>query len=407
MIHMRRDDVRYLAGSEEVQVRPVVPFDEQVCDFLDGLSKVILKDSVLKSYPDVVSFAFWIRRGNICKQKELFQSQACRIGKGLAFHIAPSNVPINFAYSFVFGLLAGNSNIVRVSSKDFSQVRLLCEKIQEVMERKEYGEIRQGNAIVMYDRNKEITDAFSAICDVRVIWGGDRTIAEIRTSPLKPRAKEIVFADRYSLGIINPDAILEMSEQDRNALAEKFYNDTYLMDQNACSAPHIIFWKSEQEEKVKKAQELFWKAVFMVAKKYELADSKVSDKYTDVCLYAAKHKGEEEQAVTGGTGKVRFFENLLYVVDLEKVPEEIMEFRGRFGMFYECQIASLDEITHGITEKVQTVAVEGVESQEVKEFVIANHLSGIDRIVPFGSTLDIGLIWDGYDLIGEMSRIVL
>lgn len=468
---MKRNDVIYLAGSEGVAVRPVVPFDKVVCEFLDALSKEILRDNQLKTYTDVLSFAFWIRKGNIQKQKESYMEnnrlirtvgqegacaiehnkseagvnsiikdndkeniiveknnidddshtkkecyiekdccieKSCRIGKGLAFHIAPSNVPINFAFSFAFGLLAGNSNIVRVSSKNFPQVTLLCKKIQEVMDREEYAAIRQTNAIVMYDRNREITDYFSSVCDIRVIWGGDHTIEEIRKSPMKARIKEIVFADRYSFGIVCPDTILEMSEQERKQLAEQFYNDTYLMDQNACSAPHLIFWKSEDRERVERAQDIFWNSVFEAAKKYDLADIKVSDKYTDLCLYAAnlKNTGQKEEGIEKSI-KVKRYENLLYVVDLETVPDKITNLRGKFGMFYQCQIKNLNEIKTGITEKVQTVATAGVTKQEVWNFVIENHLTGIDRVVPFGSTLDIGLVWDGYDLIGEMSRVIM
>lgn len=468
-------NIKYLAGTEKIKVQPLASFDADVCEFLDVLSKEILKDINLKTYTDVVAFAFWIRKGNLQKQKESYMARNgsfCRIGKGLAFHIAPSNVPINFAYSFVFGLLAGNSNIVRVSSKNFPQVTLLCRKIQEVMSREEYAFIRESNAIVMYERQKEITDAFSSMCDVRVIWGGDNTIQEIRKSPLKPRGKEIVFADRYSFGIICPDAILSMSDKEQKQLAAQFYNDTYLMDQNACSAPHIIFWKSKEKEKVRKAQEIFWGNVYEAAKKYDLADSKVSDKYTDLCLYAAgadgsmreedtKRKAEEtieakedtewktEEAIGAKleksikekakqdietkpkecievelendietksnqskeireikAAKVRRYENLLYVVELGNVPKTITDLRGRFGMFYECQIKELEEIKNCITEKVQTVATAGVEKQEIWDFVMEHHLMGIDRVVPFGSTLDIGLIWDGYDLIMDMSRVL-
>ena len=39
--------------------------------------------------------------------------------------------------------------------------------------------------------------------------------------------------------------------------------------------------------------------------------------------------------------------------------------------------------------------------------VYQNRIKGIDRVVPFGKTLDIGLVWDGYDLIREMSRKII
>ena len=154
MILMRKSDVIYFAGREDVKVFPREPFDSLVCDFLEEVSKEVLKDVTLKTYPDVVSFAFWIRRANLQKQKETYNhklGEGISLGRGLVFHIAPSNVPINFAFSFVFGLLAGNSNIVRVSSKNFTQVTLLCEKIQQVMEQEKYQAIAQSNAIVGYE----------------------------------------------------------------------------------------------------------------------------------------------------------------------------------------------------------------------------------------------------------------
>ena len=46
------------------------------------------------------------------------------IGRGCALHICPTNVPMNFAYSFVFGLISGNNNIVKIPTRNFTQVKL-------------------------------------------------------------------------------------------------------------------------------------------------------------------------------------------------------------------------------------------------------------------------------------------
>ena len=43
--------------------------------------------------------------------------------------MTPSNVPTNFCYSFAFGLLTGNANIVKVHV-NFPQVDIIC-KIKE------------------------------------------------------------------------------------------------------------------------------------------------------------------------------------------------------------------------------------------------------------------------------------
>ena len=34
------------------------------------------------------------------------------------------------------------------------------------------------------------------------------------------------------------------------------------------------------------------------------------------------------------------------------------------------------------------------------------HLRGIDRIVPIGRAIDIGVVWDGHELVSELTRVV-
>ena len=59
------------------------------------------------------------------------------------------------------------------------------------------------NAFVSYGREEEINRSFSAIADVRILWGGDRTIEEIRrVAPLPAHAIDTGFADRYSLCVL-------------------------------------------------------------------------------------------------------------------------------------------------------------------------------------------------------------
>ena len=79
---------------------------------------------------------------------------------------------------------------------------------------------------------------FSINCDVRIIWGGDSTISKIRTASLPVRTFDLTFADRYSLCVIN--ALDHPDDKDYDNVANGFYNDTYLFDQNACTAPHLI-----------------------------------------------------------------------------------------------------------------------------------------------------------------------
>lgn len=397
VILMNEDKIRYLVGSKAMEVAPEELFSEMVCSFLDDLAKELRKCEEAKAYPDIQTFAFWIRKANVNKLKERMNVQQTKIGRGLVFHIAPSNVPINFAYSLVFGMLSGNSNIVRTSSKEFPQVEIVCKCINQVLKER-YEGLEKKLLIVKYEADKEITDYFSSICNARVIWGGDNTIREIRKSPILPRAVEINFADRYSFGIVNPETVLKAEDTEIKKLAVDFYNDTYLMDQNACSAPHMLFWKKTPGVSVQEAGARLWKAVYEVAKgKYDLEGVKVSDKFTEL---------NESMAIRENICGFKKYDNYLYVLTLDKIEGALEDYRGKYGLFYEYEFENYEEIACLINEKMQTCAYFGIERGEIIDMVMKNHLKGIDRIVPFGKTMNIDLIWDGYDVIGSLSRII-
>lgn len=387
------NNIEWLHGSMgALDERPLVPFAEDVIDALDALSKALMHDPQSRLYPDVVTFAFFCRRGNLIKLRENSQLSTfnfqLRLGRGLIFHIAPSNVPVNFAYSVVAGLLAGNTNVVRVSQKQFPQVDIIVKHMQEIgMKRL---------AVVRYPHESNANEVFSAMCDVRVIWGGDATIATIRQNAIPPRAFDICFADRYSIAAINSDELTtdKLNPENLKQLAEHFYNDTYLFDQNACSAPHLVVWTGYH---VEKAKEVFWDAVQQVTEqKYQFQDVMAVDKLTALYKQACAMSTHEEETKN----------NILCRVEIDTLPQDIDSFRCAGGYFTEYTAQSLDEIAPIVNEKYQTLAYYGFTQQELADFVLRNRLTGIDRIVPFGETTAFSLTWDGMNLIERMSRIV-
>lgn len=389
---MKSEKIKYLLGTHAPKVFPLEPFSDVVCEFMDEISKVLRKNAAAKSYSDIISLAFWCRKANIMKIKKEYEDGKYRLGRGLVFHITPSNVPINFAFSYFFGLLSGNANIVRVPSKNFIQGQIICDAIKNTLENINYEIIKNTTLFISYEKDKEITDYYSLICDGRVIWGGDEAIKDIRQSPLKEKAVEIVFADRYSFAVFNSDALMKASNKEIQDIANKFYNDTYLMDQNACSTPHLILWIGKNKLN---AKEKFWKNVFKVAGKYELDPIKVVDKYTQVCELAIERHDIIE---------ISKFENLLYIIDIKELPENLSSLRGKFGLFFQCDIDSMEQIVSKVTDKVQTLIYYGIDKQELVNFVMKNHLKGVDRVVSIGEALNIGVYWDGYDIIRMLSR---
>lgn len=384
--------VEYLVGSEDICNLPLPTYSDEVCSFISDLSVELMRLPESRKYPDITALAFWCRRANIQKIREQFGDASVRLGRGLCFHIAPSNIPINFAFSYLFSLLAGNANIVRISSKEFPQVEPVCSSLNTTLSK--YPEILKRTAIIRYAADNAITAEFCKQADARMIWGGDETIEKIKNMPAKPRCIDIAFADRYSVCIINGQAILNADDPSIKRLAESFYNDTYLVDQNACSSPQLILWINDKDD----ARKRFWEAVYDYAeKRYILQPALAVEKYTQLCKEAINLDILKSVERKG---------NLLYNIEIGSLYENMECIRGKGGYFYEYSLKSLNELVDIVTEKHQTVTQYGMDPGEIQSFVINNRLRGIDRIVPIGKALDISVVWDGFDLVRMLSRVV-
>lgn len=365
-------------------------FSPDVIAFLDTFSRLTLADSEAKSWPDVISLGFWCRPSSVARMQSENSSAAHRYGRGVAFHIAPGNVAVNFAYSLIVGLLTGNTNIVRLPGRDHPQTAIVVRLLESALEH--HPMMRSRIILVRYNRQQHINDALSALCDTRIIWGGDSTIAQLRQSALPPRALDIAFADRYSIAVINADAYLAHPEKAQ--LAHAFYNDTLLNDQNACTSPSLIVWLGEH---VQQGRDLFWQYFQELATaRYAPEPVSAVNKLTQLYLLSARYAGVK---------KVSGAQNNVVRVELSALEKDTLDWRGNSGFFMEYVARSLDEINPVCHSRCQTMATFGVSSDELNDW-LKTGFRGVDRIVPLGQTLDFSLQWDGYDLVAMLTRVI-
>ena len=382
--------------NEFKTLKPLTPFSGKVIDYLDSLSKELNKNDQTKLYPDIATFAFFCRRANLLQlKKKHYHDDSIKLGRGIVFHITPSNVPVNFAYSLIVGMLSGNSNIVKVPSKKFDQVKIIIEAINVLSEIIEHESVSKSIVLVRYDRSNNATAIFSSLCDVRVIWGGDETINQIRKNVLPSKAFDVTFADRYSICAINANEFI--NEKEPKKIANGFYNDTYLFDQNACTSPHLVIWVGRITN-VKKSQLIFWDNLHDIVKeKYRVQPVRAVDKITS--FY--------DQAIQmSGIKLVGTEDNLLWRIQLDDLSSNIDKFSCNAGYFSEYHASSLLELSNIINRKYQTLAYYGFSKKELNDFITNTKPFGIDRIVPIGKTMDFSLVWDGYELINKFSRRV-
>ena len=103
------DKISFLVGDRNILLNssniPAFPiFSNDIVDFLSDLSRELLSLKGIRQHPDVLSYAYWIRKASIEREKGSYDIEH-RLGRGVSFHIAPSNVPVNFAVSMTSSLL--------------------------------------------------------------------------------------------------------------------------------------------------------------------------------------------------------------------------------------------------------------------------------------------------------------
>lgn len=385
--------INYLVGKKAKLNYFVRPFDNKIINFLDDLSKTI--DSYnIKNYSDLKSLSFFCRRNNILNLKVKNNSpDSIRFGMGLVFHVTPSNVPTNFAYSLIFGLITGNSNIVKVPTKKFEEITIICKAINKILLKRKYKKIKNMISIIRYSHNDEITNKFSLLSDVRMIWGGDKTVENIKKSPAKSKTIDIPFSDRYSVSLINSEKILKLNNYKMKILSQNFYNDTYTADQNACSSPHLILWNGKLKIKAKKK---FWNYLSeIVKKKYDPPSISSIDNYSKLISVLLKNKNFKSY---------KKYNKSMYTVSLKNIRSDFFINKTKWGFFYEYDINELNNIKFFINRKLQTLTYFGFPKKFLINFFRTHNFNGIDRVVPIGQALNIGLLWDGYDLFKMLSR---
>jgi hypothetical protein len=396
-------ELENILNNNFISQKPLPSFDSVSIEFLSGLSKKILATKEIKEYPELVALAYWLRKSNIATIAESFRKEVndseIIVPRGVAFHIAPSNVDSIFLYSWALSLLVGNMNIVRVSQTLNPQQELLFSAIREVLKDEKLGSIAQRNIVLTYPREESINRFISLRSDVRVLWGGDETINNIRLLPAKPATKDITFADKFSYSAIKSSAYNALNDEGRAKLANQFYNDAYWFDQMACSSPRFILFAGNNTEN-EQASTSFRQFLESELTRKAKTDSIDVAMEKLVYMYESISKTDtSEKPSLPNSGKPA-------VLRVDKA--EINKFRESCGggFFFECFINNLTDLAGLVSKKDQTLAYFGFDKDDLNNFVRKVNGAGVDRIVPIGQALNFAPIWDGYSLLNELSKRV-
>ncbi|KFU81142.1 Acyl-CoA reductase (LuxC) [Amycolatopsis lurida] len=378
--------------------------DPRVVEFLTKFARKLLVPATARRFPELASLGFFLRKGEIAKALKTLSTletsgDALRFPRGLVFHVPPANVDTIFVYSWALSALAGNHNVVRVSSRSAGAAETVLAALNAALSEVDAdtaAAITATQRMVTYDRSDAISGALSVAADLRVIWGGDASVAALRKYPLAPHARDLTFPDRSSFAVASVRGWRNASDAERRGAAEGFYNDSYWFDQAACSSPRAVFWVGDEDGAREAGQEFRKLLAEVLAAKQHV---------TEPAMAVQKRVSAYGAAVDGLVDGIEFQGNGIATLELADPAVLPREWLGA-GTFGNARVDTLSDLVPIVLRKDQTVGQFGFTKEELTEFVTELAGRGVDRVVPFGSALTFSAIWDGYDLLTEFSRLV-
>ncbi|MYN29773.1 acyl-CoA reductase [Duganella levis] len=372
----------------------LAPFDPALVDFVIAFGKSILLDRESRNYPELVVLGNFFRAANIARLKEALATDdgsAC-FGRGLVFHIAPSNVDSVFLYSSLLSLLCGNVNLIRISRNAGPQLSFVLAKLAATLAQ---SELKGRFYVLTYEHDDAITMQISTHCHMRVVWGGDATVRKIRSLALRPTAAELCFPDRFSAAMLNADAVNALDAGALDELCGRFYNDAIWFAQQACSSPRLVAWIGGAEA-CTAARQRFWQAFAQLLphKDYENSPGMAMDRFVTACLVATEPSYQETSALLFPTR-----------ILLDNTPlAAAKHYHCGNGLFYEQCFDEAPAFLRTLSDQEQTLSVFGYSAQEMAPWLGELPMRALDRITKIGQALDFGVIWDGTNLLQAFTR---
>ncbi|MEM6683995.1 MAG: hypothetical protein AAF607_17300, partial [Pseudomonadota bacterium] len=182
---------------------------------------------------------------------------------------------------------------------------------------------------------------------------------------------------------------------DPDEVARKVFNDVYPSDQNACTAPKLVFWLGNQSE-IETAKPLFWQALSAVLTQ--------SDYRTIEGVGVRHFKSSARIAAQFNATQAVGLHPHLTVLDITSCSAHMIDAAGAEGFFMQAHIADLADFAAFLDHRCQTMAYIGDLKTRLIDLVASHGLKAIDRVVPVGSTGNFSFVWEGKDLIRSMSR---
>lgn len=385
-------DDEFFARVAALEDQGRAPFDAGALALLADLSRRLLALPRAEAAPQLTALGFWLRPAALepLRSHVAPEGDALAAPRGTALHLPPANVDTLFGYSWALSVLAGNANVVRLPARLGPVAETLMDCIGAALQAA--GDAHR-HLFCWYPADDANTNArLSALADVRLVWGGDAKVEALGRVPVRPGGLSLGFPDRFSYAAIAAEAYDSLPPAERDALAERLFNDVFWFGQMGCASPHVLYWVGGPASYHDLLERLDHAAAGRVPAETGTALAKMSLIYE----LAA------DQAIGGAT----WHANAL--VSVAAGPD--LDLRGRAvggGLIAVVPVDGLEAVASQVRRRDQTLTHFGFDRATLLDFAARTAARGLSRLVPVGDALGFDAVWDGTDLLRALTRRVI
>lgn len=238
---------------------------EESEEILKEIAKFCKKDHLTKKIKRELGTEDLNDLSRVDFERNLFESWA---PLGVLTHITPGNSPGLSFLAIIEGLLAGNVNMLKLSSRDSD---FTIEALNELYKFDRSKAIQSKVAVLrVSSKEKEKLARLMSVASGVSAWGGEEAIAGLRDLT-PPTARFIPWGHKISFGLVSKESL-----NDEMGLA-KLAADCVLMEQQACSSPQTILVETGNFEELKDFANRFSTFVSKVSSEVPLPELSIQE----------------------------------------------------------------------------------------------------------------------------------
>lgn len=386
-----RDINRVISALQQAPEWPC--FAEPALAFCRALGEQLLANTITRERPDIVALAFWLRNSQLQQMYNEFSGlHPSRVARGLIFQIAPGNVDTVFVYSLLLAFLLGNRTLVKVSSRTGASAELIIQAMNQLLAHPQHRACAERIAIIQYASQAAVTQRLSELAQLRVIWGGNQTIAAIQAITAEKAIEDVVFPNRHSAALINASTV----NRDNIAnVVDSFCKDSLVYAQQACSSPRCLLWLGKDKD-ITRAQQLFWP-------RFQQQAGLIAEAMDDADCFQ-REVFRQRVAVELGQQCAQVFTGCALRLITQAAVNKLMASHCGLQVFFELQLPILEALEERLDDDFQTLACFGVDPGEVEAALSNLGRDRLKRLVPLGQALTFSHHWDGINLLDRFSQ---